>query len=91
LTLDARAAATAAARAPPVVMRLIVVVVPLHLAASAQALYALGTGLASALVVLPSDYFYAQFGAQAFLLMALLCATAIVPARRLTAPAAPNS
>ena len=47
-----------------------------------------GAGLASALLVLPSGYLYAQFGAQAFLLMALLCAIAIVPARKLTAPAA---
>jgi PPP family 3-phenylpropionic acid transporter len=58
-------------------MRLIASVVPTHLAATAQALYALGAGLATALLMLLSGRLYGMLGAQAFLLMALLCAMAL--------------
>ena len=64
-------------------MRLMASIVPPRLAATAQALYALGAGLATTLVLLLSGRLYGQFGAQAFLLMALLCAAALLPAFRL--------
>ncbi|MGZ8329993.1 MAG: MFS transporter [Rhodoplanes sp.] len=57
-------------------MRLIAVVVPPRLAATAQALYAFGVGGATALTMLLSGPLYEQFGAQAFLLMSLLCVVA---------------
>jgi PPP family 3-phenylpropionic acid transporter len=55
-------------------IRLIVVVVPVRLAATAQAIY--GTvcvGLAIALVTLSSGLLYARAGGAAFLVMAALC------------------
>jgi MFS transporter, PPP family, 3-phenylpropionic acid transporter len=58
-------------------MRIIGVIVPPHLAATAQAIYALGAGAATALLSLASGSLYAQFGAQGFLVMALLCALAL--------------
>lgn len=58
-------------------MRLIAVSVPPHLAATAQAMYALGAGVTTALLTLASGQLYASFGPRGFLLMALLCA--VVP------------
>jgi MFS transporter, PPP family, 3-phenylpropionic acid transporter len=57
-------------------MRLIVTNVPQQLAATAQAMYALGAGITTALLTLASGWLYANVGAQAFLAMALLCAAA---------------
>jgi MFS transporter, PPP family, 3-phenylpropionic acid transporter len=58
-------------------MRIMATIVPAHLAATAQALYALGAGLATALLTLVSGVLYGQLGGQAFLVMALLCALAL--------------
>jgi PPP family 3-phenylpropionic acid transporter len=58
-------------------MRVIGAGVPQHLAATAQAIYALGPGLATALLTLLSGMLYAQFGGAGFLLMALLSALAL--------------
>jgi MFS transporter, PPP family, 3-phenylpropionic acid transporter len=71
-------------------MRLIVAIVPQHLAATAQAMYALGAGATTALLTLASGSLYAHLGARGFLLMALLCAAAAPLALRLrSAPSAP--
>ncbi len=64
-------------------MRIIALVVPIHLAATAQALYAVGSGAAIALMTVVSGQLYGQLGAHAFLAMALLCALALQPALRL--------
>ncbi len=64
-------------------MRLIADIVPAHLAATAQALYAFGIGATTALLTLASGWFYGAFGAQGFLVMALLCATALPLSRGL--------
>ena len=64
-------------------MRIIALVVPIHLAATAQALYAVGSGAAIALMTVVSGQLYGQLGAHAFLAMALLCALALPPALRL--------
>ena len=61
-------------------MRIIALIVPIHLAATAQALYALGSGAAVALLTLQSGQLYGQLGAHGFLAMALLCALALRPA-----------
>jgi PPP family 3-phenylpropionic acid transporter len=58
-------------------MRVIGAAVPPGLAATAQATYALGAAGASAALTLLSGALYARLGAQAFLVMALLCALAI--------------
>jgi MFS transporter, PPP family, 3-phenylpropionic acid transporter len=58
-------------------MRVIGAAVPQHLAATGQAIYALGPGLATALLTLLSGILYARFGANGFLLMALLSALAL--------------
>jgi PPP family 3-phenylpropionic acid transporter len=58
-------------------MRVIAATVPPGLAATAQATYALGAAGASAALTLASGALYARLGAQAFLVMALLCALAI--------------
>jgi MFS transporter, PPP family, 3-phenylpropionic acid transporter len=57
-------------------MRIIPTVVPPDLAATAQALYALGPAAATAVLTLVSGLLYARLGGQAFLVMALLCAAA---------------
>jgi MFS transporter, PPP family, 3-phenylpropionic acid transporter len=57
-------------------MRLIATNVPQQLAATAQAMYALGAGITTALLTLASGWLYANVGARAFLAMALLCAAA---------------
>jgi MFS transporter, PPP family, 3-phenylpropionic acid transporter len=61
-------------------MRIIALIVPIHLAATAQALYAVGSGAAVALLTLLSGQLYGQLGAQGFLVMALLSAFALRPA-----------
>jgi MFS transporter, PPP family, 3-phenylpropionic acid transporter len=58
-------------------MRVIAATVPPGLAATAQATYALGAAGASAALTLASGALYARLGAQAFLVMSLLCALAI--------------
>lgn len=58
-------------------MRLIAGIVPVRLAATAQALYATGAALATAAVTMAAGLIYARFGAQAFFAMALLCAAAL--------------
>jgi PPP family 3-phenylpropionic acid transporter len=58
-------------------MRLIGIVVPVRLAATAQALYALGAGLASTILTLLSGRLYGDYGGGAFLPMALLCGMAL--------------
>ena len=58
-------------------MRVIGAAVPQHLAATGQALYAFGPGLATAILTLLSGVLYARLGAGSFLLMALLSALAL--------------
>lgn len=58
-------------------MRLMGAAVPRHLAATAQAIYALGPGLLTALLTLSSGMLYARLGAGGFLLMAVLSAFAL--------------
>ena len=55
-------------------MHVIAVIVPQRLAATAQAIYALGAGGTTALLTLASGGLYASFGAQGFFVMAALCA-----------------
>ena len=57
-------------------MRLIAAIVPRHLAATAQATYGLGAAVTTGLLTLASGGLYAKLGAEAFLVMALLCAVA---------------
>jgi MFS transporter, PPP family, 3-phenylpropionic acid transporter len=57
-------------------MRVIPTITPPGLAATAQAMYALGAGFATAVLTLASGALYARVGGQAFLMMALLCAAA---------------
>lgn len=57
-------------------MRTLSAIVPPGLAATAQAMYALGAGAATAVLMLASGHLYARLGGQAFLIMALLCAAA---------------
>jgi PPP family 3-phenylpropionic acid transporter len=58
-------------------MRVIATIVPSGLAATAQAMYALGAAAATAVLTLASGALYARFGGRAFLMMALLCAAAM--------------
>ena len=58
-------------------MRVITAIVPERLAATAQAMYALGAGATTALLTLASGWLFATLGAQGFLVMALLCAAAV--------------
>jgi PPP family 3-phenylpropionic acid transporter len=58
-------------------MRLIASLVPRHLEATAQALYALGAGAATAALNLASGELYARLGASGFLAMAVLSASAV--------------
>jgi MFS transporter, PPP family, 3-phenylpropionic acid transporter len=64
-------------------MRLIAAIVPRRLAATAQALYALGAGATTALLTLASGRLYASLGAQGFFVMAALCAAVPPLAMRL--------
>ena len=57
-------------------MRLIAAIAPSQLAATAQAMYALGATATTALLTLASGRLYGSFGARGFLVMALLCAAA---------------
>jgi PPP family 3-phenylpropionic acid transporter len=66
-------------------MRIISVIVPPHLAATAQAMYALGAGATTALLTVASGSLYGAIGAQGFLVMAFLCAVAVPLARGLRA------
>jgi PPP family 3-phenylpropionic acid transporter len=67
-------------------MRVVADIVPRHLAATAQAMYALGAGVTTALLTLTSGWLYAELGAYGFVAMAVLCAAAIplTPGLRLT-------
>jgi PPP family 3-phenylpropionic acid transporter len=58
-------------------MRLLPTIVPQHLAATAQAMYALGAGATTALLTLASGRLYASLGPHGFLVMALLCSAAV--------------
>jgi PPP family 3-phenylpropionic acid transporter len=58
-------------------MRLIPAAAPPHLAATAQAMYALGAGATTALLTLVSGRLYADLGSHGFLAMALLCLAAL--------------
>ena len=58
-------------------MRLLDAIVPRDLAATGQALYALGAGATNAVLTLAAGALYASVGAQGFLVMALLCAVAV--------------
>jgi PPP family 3-phenylpropionic acid transporter len=58
-------------------MRLMTAAVPQHLAATGLAIYALGPGIATALLTLSSGVLYARLGANGFLVMALLSAFAL--------------
>jgi PPP family 3-phenylpropionic acid transporter len=62
-------------------MRLIGFVVPTRLAATAQALYALGAGLVTAVLTMLAGQLYATWAGAAFLPMALLCGLALPLAR----------
>lgn len=67
-------------------MALLARMVPGHLAATAQTLYAsLGTGLVTAALTLASGFLYAHWGGQGFWPMALLCAAAVPVALMLPA------
>ena len=58
-------------------MRIMGTAVPIHLSATAQTLYALGSGLVSAVLTALSGTLYAAYGGAAFFLMALLCGIAL--------------
>jgi PPP family 3-phenylpropionic acid transporter len=57
-------------------MRMMGRFIPAHLAATAQTLYAFGSGAVTAALTLFSGFFYASYGGAAFLAMALLCGLA---------------
>jgi MFS transporter, PPP family, 3-phenylpropionic acid transporter len=69
-------------------MRLMGTTVPQHLAATGQAIYALGPGLVTALLTLSSGILYSRLGASGFLVMAALSALALplCPGLKLPAP-----
>jgi PPP family 3-phenylpropionic acid transporter len=58
-------------------MRMMGRFIPAHLAATAQALYAFGSGAVTAALTLFSGFFYASYGGGAFLAMAFLCSLAL--------------
>jgi MFS transporter, PPP family, 3-phenylpropionic acid transporter len=58
-------------------MRMMASFIPAQLAATAQALYAFGSGVVTAALTLFSGFFYASYGGGAFLAMALLCGLAL--------------
>jgi PPP family 3-phenylpropionic acid transporter len=64
-------------------MRLIARIVPPGLEGTAQALYATGAGLATALLILLSGFLYSRWGAQGFWAMAALCVVAFPLALKL--------
>jgi PPP family 3-phenylpropionic acid transporter len=63
-------------------MRAIAAMVPLHLAATAQAFYAVGATAVTALFAVVSGTLYARLGADGFLVMAAVCAAALPFCRR---------
>ena len=58
-------------------MRMMGRLVPTSLAATAQALYAFGSGTVTAALTLFSGFFYARYGGGAFVAMAVLCVIAL--------------
>ena len=62
-------------------MRIMAAVVPKHLSATAQSLYAFGTGLVTAALTALSGLAYAALGGASFFAMAALCAIALPAAR----------
>lgn len=58
-------------------MRMMGTLVPTRVAATAQALYAFGSGLATAVLISLSGVLYARYAGAAFLPMAALCAVAL--------------
>ena len=58
-------------------MRMMGSLVPTRLAATAQALYAFGSGAVTAALTLFSGFFYARYGGAAFVAMAVLCGIAL--------------
>jgi PPP family 3-phenylpropionic acid transporter len=58
-------------------MRILTRITPVELAASAQAIYAFGTTVTSALFTFASGYLYARLGLTGFLVMAALAATSL--------------
>lgn len=70
-------------------MQLIATHVPVDLEGTAQAVYStVGIGAATALVTLVSGWLFAQMGGAAFMLMSVLCLTALPVARSLAREAA---
>lgn len=58
-------------------MRMMGSLVPISLSATAQSLYAFGSGLATAALTLPSGTLYAGYGGASFFPMAVLCGVAL--------------
>jgi len=58
-------------------MRSMSVLIPTHLSASAQAIYAFAAGVVTATLTLVSGILYASYGGAAFFAMAVLCAIAL--------------
>nr|WP_283843310.1 MFS transporter [Bradyrhizobium hereditatis] len=58
-------------------MRMMGSIIPAHLAATAQTIYAFGSGAVTAALTLFSGYFYASYGGGAFVAMAVLCCIAL--------------
>jgi MFS transporter, PPP family, 3-phenylpropionic acid transporter len=58
-------------------MRVLVIVTPVALAATAQAVYAVGVGAASTALTFASGFLYEEFGTKAFFAMAVLCVVSI--------------
>jgi MFS transporter, PPP family, 3-phenylpropionic acid transporter len=68
-------------------MRLLAQCVPRHLEATALTVYGtVGIGLPTALLIIGSGQLYSHFGANGFLMMAVLCAAALPLARNLREP-----
>jgi MFS transporter, PPP family, 3-phenylpropionic acid transporter len=58
-------------------MRMMATLVPIPMAATAQALYAFGSGAVTAALTLLSGFIYARYGGGAFVAMAVLCGIAL--------------
>ena len=58
-------------------MRIMATLVPISLAATAQAIYAFGSGFATAALTFLSGILYARYGGEAFFPMAVLCGIAL--------------
>ncbi|HEY2994485.1 MAG TPA: MFS transporter [Methylomirabilota bacterium] len=72
-------------------MRVIPAITPPGLAATAQAMYALGAGATTAVLTLAAGHLYARLGGHAFVVMALLCAAATPLALGLRPPRPPRA